>query len=552
MSCLTFVQSANEIWMASDRALVSQIDGKWIRLRSDYSKLFIFNSCAYFICGDISASNILKELVLGGYSNEYISNYAREHNYAVEIVCSRLLDGEIITDNYSFLNNFKKNTIVCNYVGAFSIGIETERATNLLEKCYNEFNSNPLNYFKHVYNKLCEQRIGGSLDIIHISSNGIEMLYSDLDDPYYSNKDTGLVAGDALVGKILAGTTLQITTGDKSFTIDENGAVLNNAKFEITTDSGKAKIILSPKDGIKVQQLKGNTWKDKFYVDTNGNAVFAGKITANEGTIGGWDITTEGLSSGENYLNSDGNIHFGKLDIQGDVATFDGWIWAKNLQDQVQTIKIADSAVTNDKVENGTLDYSKTNEDFGGKIAVDKVFTTALIANEAYIKDLVTTKAFITNAVVKTLQNNDGGKQNVVINKSGIEAVYIHGDKITTGSLTSNTGISIDAYNIGVMQGGKNHLTIDTNGGVVNTSGLYCGDIGYPGSGNSAIKIVQGNGVQFKQSVVFNEGKIINFDSRRVNFSNNTDIYFWEGKLDWATVSTPGGGTVDAIIVHGF
>lgn len=444
MSCLTFVQSANEIWMASDRALVSQIDGKWIRLRSDYSKLFIFNSCAYFICGDISASNILKELVLGGYSNEYISNYAREHNYAVEIVCSRLLDGEIITDNYSFLNNFKKNTIVCNYVGAFSIGIETERATNLLEKCYNEFNSNPLNYFKHVYNELCEQRIGGSLDIIHISSNGIEMLYSDLDDPYYSNKDTGLVAGDALVGKILAGTTLQITTGDKSFTIDEKGAVLNNARFEITTDSGKAKIILSPKDGIRVQQISGGRYIDKFYVDTDGNAVFSGKITANEGSIGGWLIDSSGLYKGNNYIKSDGTLKIGILTLTKNGGSFDGDIWAANLQDHIQTDNIANQAVTGGKIANLTITDSNIK---GGTITGAKIASSTITGShiaDSTITDGNIKGGTITGAKIADVTITGAKIADATINFAKIDNAFIenlNAKYVSTSKIYSSKGI---------------------------------------------------------------------------------------------------------------
>lgn len=365
------------------------------------------------------------------------------------------------------------------------------------------------------------------------------------------------VVGDALCGKILAGENLQITTGDKSFTIDENGAVLNNAKFEITTDSGKAKIVLSPKDGIRVQQISGGRYIDKFYVDTDGNAVFKGEITANKGSIGGWTISRSGLSSGDNHIYSNGDMKFGKLTIEGEVASFDGYIYARNLQDQVENKHIADNAIANWNVVEGedALGYEKMNRYFPSNLVADTVFTNTLSANEAFVKKLVANEAFIQNAVVRKLTNSTYGKMNVEINENGI---FTNNITITTSAQfgSDSEPMTFTPSGLHMWKGktidGYGSWTLDTNGGVVNTSGLYCGDIGYPGSGNSAIKIVQGNGVQFKQSVVFNEGKIINFNSKRVNFSNSTDIYFWGGKLDWATVSTPGGGTVDAITVRGF
>lgn len=140
----------------------------------------------------------------------------------------------------------------------------------------------------------------------------------------------GIIA-DTIVGRMLAGNSLTITNDDginvKTFTLDQNGAILTNANF--TIQNNYSKILLNPTNGIAIQKNTGTVpspvWSNVFYVDGSGNAffngggtfsgnlsaaggtfsgalsaatgTFNGSITASSGKIGSWDIGTNGLKS---------------------------------------------------------------------------------------------------------------------------------------------------------------------------------------------------------------------------------------------------------------
>jgi len=141
------------------------------------------------------------------------------------------------------------------------------------------------------------------------------------------------VVADHLVGRVVAANTLTITNEDSTFTVDGSGATLTDADFTVNTSDGKSIINIDPNVGIKIRTNIGGTFGDRFYVDTAGNLVLAGKITATSGNIGGWTINTSGL-----YYNSTNYIYptslklaNGVLSISGGTATFSGDIYANKL-----------------------------------------------------------------------------------------------------------------------------------------------------------------------------------------------------------------------------
>ena len=49
--------------------------------------------------------------------------------------------------------------------------------------------------------------------------------------------------------------------------------------FEVSNERGK--VLINPTDGIKIQKKSGSTWNDTLYIDTDGDAVFKGKLVGN-------------------------------------------------------------------------------------------------------------------------------------------------------------------------------------------------------------------------------------------------------------------------------
>ena len=212
----------------------------------------------------------------------------------------------------------------------------------------------------------------------------------------------GLVA-DAIVGKLIAGNQLQITNDNNNFVLDSNGAVLNNASFTIVSDNGKSQIKLNPTDGISIQTRPNTSsnWANQFYVDTNGNLVINGQITATSGSIGGWQIGTDRLyntASGD-YIASNG---YGKLSLLSwtpSSATFNGRIYASNLGDQIKTNNIQDGSVTSAKLD--TLYATKA---FVDEMNVELANVHTLAANAATIQQLNATNATIANLDLTNLK----------------------------------------------------------------------------------------------------------------------------------------------------
>lgn len=219
-----------------------------------------------------------------------------------------------------------------------------------------------------------------------------------------NQKFFGLLA-DAIVGKLIAGNQLQITNENNNFVLDSNGAVLNNASFSIVSDNGLSQILLNPSQGISIQTRSTNTsnWSDSFYVDNQGNIVINGKITANSGSIGGWQIGTDRLYNSTNgdYIGSNG---YGKLSLLSwtpSSATFDGRIYASNLGDQIKTGNIQDGSVTASK-----LDTVYATKVYADQINSTAVYAQSLAANAATIQQLNATNARINSLDITSLKFN--------------------------------------------------------------------------------------------------------------------------------------------------
>lgn len=62
--------------------------------------------------------------------------------------------------------------------------------------------------------------------------------------------------------------------------ISENGIIIRDGHLEINRTDEKARILIDPYSGFKIQQKSGTGWADTVFLDTDGNAIFNGKITA--------------------------------------------------------------------------------------------------------------------------------------------------------------------------------------------------------------------------------------------------------------------------------
>lgn len=250
-----------------------------------------------------------------------------------------------------------------------------------------------------------------------------------------SNGKYSIIA-DVIAGKMVASNDLLITNENNKFRVDANGAELVDAKFLLTTSNNKGRIILNPNDGIKIQTNPSGTWKDVFYVDTNGDLVMAGKLTSTSGSIGGIGITANGLSfPNGDYMNANGYGKISLMTYTPNSATFNGNIYAANLDY---------NGITNDKLSNSAVSWNKL--DYGvtnviadkatiGQLNATNAQVSNLWADNANIRNLVADKASIgqlnaTNAQVSNLSATKANltyvtseftkTQNLIANKASI------------------------------------------------------------------------------------------------------------------------------------
>lgn len=226
------------------------------------------------------------------------------------------------------------------------------------------------------------------------------------------------INAEVVAGNLIAGNQLKIMSEDSSFVVDGNGTKITNADITLVASNNRSKMVLSPIQGIKIQtSLDGSTWTDKFYVNPMTNTlVFAGEAMIESGTIGGWKITTNGIESTANYIKSNGTGKLGLMTWTPTAATFDGYIFAKNLDAEgITTSKLADGAVTRDK-----LDRIYATEAYVDSLVADYATIGQLNAQIANIKSLIVTEARVRNLISQTVTSQYFA--GVTVNIGGVSA----------------------------------------------------------------------------------------------------------------------------------
>jgi len=241
------------------------------------------------------------------------------------------------------------------------------------------------------------------------------------DDPDGSEQ-FGVVA-DYLVGHLVAANNLIISNDANTFTVDENGATLLNASF--TIEQNDTRIVLDPSVGIKIESKPEGTWNPTFFVDGTGNlnfagnlagatGTFSGSISATSGTFGGWELTEFGFKKGEElYINSNGNLKFGGLEITGSTAKFSGDIWANSFHGNVITNENIVS-INAEKINAGSINGFQI---YGTYIEGGRIYGTVLEWADVTMQATATGVADIYAGSTIEMRTRGGA---ITINSSGL------------------------------------------------------------------------------------------------------------------------------------
>ena len=215
------------------------------------------------------------------------------------------------------------------------------------------------------------------------------------------------VNAEVLIGKMIFGSELTIANENNTMKMDGNG-------FTVETDYNR--ILINPDDGILIQKKNGSSYINQLYADNKGNLILEGNITANGGSVGGFNITENSISSpnGNIVLNSDGTATIGMMEVGKSSTTFSGNIYAKNIQyggtagtlsgsaitgSSITANQIAGSTITASEIKNGAITAGKigSNQISYGSSCVDSD------SFDAEFNTIIASKGYITEAEVGNL-----------------------------------------------------------------------------------------------------------------------------------------------------
>lgn len=215
----------------------------------------------------------------------------------------------------------------------------------------------------------------------------------------------GLVA-EAVVGRFIAGDSLTIANANNTFSVDGSGAKLVDADFSVEKDNSR--ILISPINGFKIQKKNEltDTWEDVLSENTDGDIVANG-LKVETGDIGGWEITTDKLTSPVgDYIGSDGTGKLSLLHWDNASATFDGNIYANNLKLNYgsEDYIFVDGSMSGGWLTDKTVSYGKLDDLCVNTLRANLVTTDYLEANYAKIEQLdaryVTAEAIATQYLI--------------------------------------------------------------------------------------------------------------------------------------------------------
>lgn len=250
---------------------------------------------------------------------------------------------------------------------------------------------------------------------------------------------TSTLVGNTITGGKITGAILNIGNGRLTSTADDVSINLGNGKLvannagvtikdsniSLTARGGKSVIKLDATEGIKIQQKSGTALKDVFYVDTEGEAIFKGKMTGGS------------LAIGNNFsVDTLGNCTVRSITITGAKGTVD----ANDLT--IRNLVVGGNVTMG---ANATISWSNVSSKPNDLAYQDDIPTNGEINS-------------IASNASKSLLSSTYGITSTTIGKSSISSPSISGGTITGSRLIGGTITqeSTDSrYSDGELIGGR-------------------------------------------------------------------------------------------------
>lgn len=307
-SCLV-LQGKNFIAIGADTASSIMFNGCYKRIETNAKKLYHFGNEIMFCSGRMdlvesvtSNTFLINNKIDLNKLTKFINsmNIKKSDTYDLEILICGVENNKSYIHQISQYNNFKVKTITneTNRCAVYSTGFNSKLMLSTAKKNYS-IHKNITNLFIRSFEEISSEEVGGYMNMYLIQENQItkcidEYKVDDIKPIKIETKDVHFVVADVLIGDLIAGETLMISNGSKTFIVDKDGIIVNNMKLDMYSADKKHRILIDP--DLKSMFNIYSEDKQVFFVDENGNIVMNGNLYINNnGTYLKADMTDENI-----------------------------------------------------------------------------------------------------------------------------------------------------------------------------------------------------------------------------------------------------------------
>ncbi len=111
-----------------------------------------------------------------------------------------------------------------------------------------------------------------------VAQHGILAITNDNGNSWKNAITKNGIIGERIIGNIIAGEDLTITTQNGDFLVNQLGVQISNLTLSLTRSDNKTKVLIDATNGIKIQSNNGSTWEDVLSFDGNGKGLFRGNL----------------------------------------------------------------------------------------------------------------------------------------------------------------------------------------------------------------------------------------------------------------------------------
>lgn len=296
MSNCLVLQGKNFIAIGADTASSIMFNGCYKRIGTNAKKLYHFGNEIMFCSGRMdlvesvtSNTFLINNKIDLNKLTKFINsmNIKKSDTYDLEILICGVENNKSYIHQISQYNNFKVKTITneTNGCAVYSTGFNSKLMLSTAKKNYS-IHKNITDLFIKSFKEISSEEVGGYMNMYLIQENQItkcidEYKVDDIEPIKIETKDVHFVVADVLIGDLIAGETLMISNGSKTFIVDKDGIIVNNMKLDMYSADKKHRLLIDP--NLKSMFNIYNEDKQVFFIDANGNVTMKGNLYINNG-----------------------------------------------------------------------------------------------------------------------------------------------------------------------------------------------------------------------------------------------------------------------------